>query len=696
MTNLLVELQTEELPPKALEKLSEAFAAGVEQHLKNRGFLAEGSVTTAYGSPRRLAVHLTNVLAKSPDEAFTQKLVPKRVGIAADGSATPALVKKMNALGITCDVSELKLVNDGKNEQLVFEGVRPGIMLAEGLQGALDAAVKNLPIPKVMTYQLADGETTVAFVRPVKHLTALYGVDVVPVKLFGLEAGRITRGHRFHTTEPVTLSCADAYDAELKAAKVMPCYAERRELLRKLLADRAAEIGGTVIMPEDLLNEVTALTEWPIIYESSFEEEFLAVPEECLILTMQLNQKYFALRDGEGRLMNRFLLVSQLEAKDGGAAIAAGNARVVRARLADAKFFYDQDRQEKLESRVDGLKHVVYHNKLGSQAERMIRVKTMAGLFADLIGADRAKAERAAMLAKADLRTLMVGEFPELQGIMGEYYAKYDGEAEDVALAIREHYQPRYAGDELPSTAVSLATALADKMETLIGLFGIGQMPTGEKDPFALRRHALGVLRMLIEKALPVSLNTLIDAAWEAEKNVAGVTDHREELRQFFQDRLRVMLRDAGYTTLEVDAVLALNPEKLDELPKRLAAVRAFMALPEAEALTAANKRIGNILKKIEGEVPTLVNEALFAEDAEKQLFTAINNIEPKAMECFAAGEYEQMLATLAVLRGPVDNFFDNVMVNAEDPALRATRQALLKRLYDVMNKVAEIARLAK
>ena len=696
MTNLLVELQTEELPPKALEKLSEAFAAGVEQHLKNRGFLAEGSVTTAYGSPRRLAVHITNVLEKSPDEAFTQKLVPVRVGIAADGSATPALVKKMNALGIACDLADLKRVNDGKNEQLVFEGVRQGIALAEGLQTALDAAVKNLPIPKVMTYQLADGETTVSFVRPVKHLTALYGDTVVPVKLFGLDADRITRGHRFHTTEPVKLSCADAYDAELKAAKVMPCFAERRELLRKLLTERAAQIGGTVIMPEDLLNEVTALTEWPVIYESEFEEEFLAVPEECLILTMQLNQKYFALRDAEGRLMNRFLLVSQLEAKDGGAAISAGNARVVRARLADAKFFYDQDRQEKLETRVDGLKHVVYHNKLGSQAERMLRVKTMAGFFADLIGADRAKAERAAMLAKADLRTLMVGEFPELQGIMGEYYAKYDGEAEEVALAIREHYQPRYAGDALPSTPVSLACALADKMETLVGLFGIGQMPTGEKDPFALRRHALGVLRMLIEKALPVSLNTLIDAAWEAEKTVPGVSDHREELRQFFQDRLRVMLRDAGYTTLEVDAVRALNPEKLDELPKRLAAVRAFMALPEAEALTAANKRIGNILKKIEGEVPTVVNEALFVEDAEKQLFAAINDVEPKAMKCFAAGEYEQMLATLAVLRGPVDNFFDNVMVNAEDPALRVTRQALLKRLYDVMNKVAEVARLAK
>lgn len=696
MTNLLVELQTEELPPKALEKLSQAFAQGVAQHLNQRGFLAEGSVTTAYGAPRRLAVHITNVLAKSPDEAFTQKLVPVRVGLAADGSATPALTKKMAALGITCDVADLKRVNDGKNEQLVFEGVRPGIELAEGLQQALDASIKSLPIPKVMTYQLADGETTVAFVRPVKHLTALFGDAVVPVKLFGLDADRETRGHRFHVSTPVLLTNADSYVEELKAAKVMPCYAERREMIRQLLTERAEKIGGTVIMPEDLLNEVTALTEWPVIYESEFEEEFLAVPEECLILTMQLNQKYFALRDANGRLMNRFLLVSQLEAKDGGVAISSGNARVVRARLADAKFFYDQDRLEKLESRVDGLKYVVYHNKLGTQAERMLRVKTMAGQIATLIGADQAKAERAATLAKADLRTLMVGEFPELQGIMGEYYAIYDKEDRDVALAIREHYQPRYAGDALPSTPVSLATALADKLETLIGLFGIGQMPTGEKDPFALRRHALGVLRMLIEKALPVSLNTLIDTAWNAEKDVPCVVDHREELRQFFQDRLRVMLRDAGYTTLEVEAVLALNPEKLDELPKRLAAVRSFMAMPEADALTAANKRIGNILKKVEGEVSTDVNEALLAEDAEKALFAALVTVEPKAMAEFERGEYETMLATLAALRGPVDSFFDNVMVNAEDLALRANRQALLKRLYVVMNKVAEIARLAK
>lgn len=696
MTNLLVELQTEELPPKALEKLSVAFAEGVESYLRTHGFLTADSVKTVFGAPRRLAVHLTDVLAKSPDEAFTQKLVPVRVGIAADGTATPALEKKMKNLGIACAVEELKRVNDGKNEQLVFEGVRPGVALAEGLQQALNAAVKGLPIPKVMSYQLADGVTTVEFVRPVKHVTALYGEDVVPVKLLGLDADRITMGHRFHTTEPVSIPCADCYERVLKENRVMPCYDERRELIRKLLNDRATEIGGTVIMPEDLLDEVTALTEWPVIYDSQFEEEFLAVPEECLILTMQLNQRYFALRDAQGKLMNRFLLVSQLEAKDGGAAISAGNARVVRARLADAKFFYDQDRHETLESRVDGLKHVVYHNKLGSQAERMLRVKGMAAHFAGLIGADAAKAERAAMLSKADLRTLMVGEFPELQGIMGEYYANYDKEDGDVALAIREHYQPRYAGDELPSTPVSLAVALADKMETLSGLFGIGQMPTGEKDPFALRRHALGVLRMLIEKDLPVSIDTLIDAAWDIEKAVPGVQDHRVELRNFFMDRLRVMLRDSGYTTLEVDAVLALNPSQLSELTKRLAAVRSFMALPEAEALTAANKRIGNILKKVEGEVPTEVKADLLVEDAEKALYEALNAIEAKANAHFEAGEYTEMLGLVATLRTPVDNFFDGVMVNAEDSELRTNRQALLKSLYTVMNRVAEIARLAK
>ena len=696
MTNLLVELQTEELPPKALEKLSKAFADGVAKSLAAQHFTTAESRVTAFGAPRRLAVHVTDVLAESPEEPFTQKLVPERVGIDAEGRATPALTKKMASLGIACDVADLKRVDDGKNVQLVFEGVRPGVALAAGLQTALDDAVRALPIPKVMTYQLADGVTTVAFVRPVKHLTALFGADVVPVKLFGLDAGRVTMGHRFLSQGEVSIADADAYAETMRAAHVIPAFDERRELIRELLTNRAREAGAEVILPEDLRAEVTALTEWPVVYESCFEEEFLSVPEECLILTMQLNQKYFPMRDASGRLMNRFLLVSQLEAKDGGEAIRTGNARVVRARLADAKFFYDQDRQQTLESRVEGLCHVVYHNKLGTQAERMGRVRQMAGLFADLIGADRAHAERAAMLAKADLRTLMVGEFPELQGIMGEYYAKNDGEPADVSLAIREHYQPRYAGDALPSTPVSLAVALADKMETLTGLFGIGQMPTGEKDPFALRRHALGVLRMLMEKGLKVSLRALVDAAWEAEKGVAGVADRREELLGFFGDRLRVMLRDAGYSAQEVDAVLAVPVETLDELPRRLAAVRAFMALPEAQALSAANKRIGNILKKIEGDRPTKVDEALLAEAAEKALFAELAALEPKVQALFAEGRYEEMLVSLAALRAPVDAFFEAVMVNAEDAALRANRQALLGRLYDVMNRVADIARLAQ
>lgn len=696
MTNLLVELQTEELPPKALRKLSEAFAEGVRKSLADAHFLEDGSQTVAYGAPRRLAVHITNVRAKSPDETFRQKLVPVKVGIGADGKATPALLKKMAALGIECDVERLERVNDGKNEQLVYEGVRPGVELAPALQKALDYATKHLPIPKVMTYQLADGETTVSFVRPVRHLTALFGADVVPVELFGLKAGHVTRGHRFHAPDPVEIPDADSYCETLRSVRVEPCYDARRARIEEELRSRAAALEATPIMPEDLLEEVSALTEWPVIYESRFEEEFLRVPEECLILTMQLNQKYFALRDKAGKLMNRFLLISQLEARDGGKAISEGNARVVRARLADAKFFYDQDQMHSLESRVDGLRHVVYHNKLGSQYERMLRVRAIAGVVASLIGADRAEAERAATLAKADLRTLMVGEFPELQGIMGEYYARHDNEPADVALAIREHYQPRYAGDALPSTPVSLAVALADKLETLVGLFGIGQLPTGEKDPFALRRHALGVLRMLIEKELRVSLPEMIDAAWAAEAEVPGVTDNRAALLEFFADRLRVMLRDRGATAQEADAILALHPAKLADIPQRLAAVQAFMALPESESLTAANKRIGNILRKVEGEVSDVVDPAALVEDAEKRLHEELLAVEPRAEELYEAGRFEEMLVAIAALRAPVDAFFEGVMVNAEDPKLRANRLALLKRLYGVMNRVAEIARLAK
>ena len=695
MTSLLIELQTEELPPKALKKLSEAFAGGVEKSLAAQKFLSETTKVTAYGAPRRLAVLLTDVLAKSPDQAFKQKLVPVRVGLTADGEATPALVKKMAALGITADVSELKRENDGKNEQLVYEGVRAGVELAQGVQVALEASVAALPIPKVMHYQLADGETTVEFVRPVKHLTVLHGAEVVPVKLLGLDAGRETSGHRFHTTELISIADADGYEAQMRTeGKVVASFAERHAMIEKTVKEMARAMGGEAIVPASLLDEVTALTEWPVIYESSFEEEFLEVPQECLILTMQENQKYFAVTDKNGRLMNRFLLVSHLEAKDGGKAISSGNARVVRARLADAKFFYDQDRLTTLESRVEGLKNVVYHNKLGTQAERVERVKAIAARVAERLGADVEKATRAAQLAKVDLLTLMVGEFPELQGIMGEYYAKHDGEADEVALAIREHYQPRFAGDELPSTTVSLAVALADKLETLSGLFGIGQMPTGDKDPFALRRHALGVLRMLLERKLDVALTELVDIGYEAMKGIEGVKDARAELLNFFADRVRVMFKDQGYSAQEIDAVLAVNPATVLEVPARLQAVRAFAAMAEAETLAAANKRIGNILKKSDLVLGD-VEEARLVEDAEKALFAALVEVEPKVADAYAQGAYTDVLTMLAPMKAPVDQFFEDVMVNAEDIDLRKNRLALLARLHATMNQVAELSRLA-
>ena len=695
MTNLLVELQTEELPPKALDTLSKAFGNEIAKSLAAQHLTEAGSVATRYGTPRRLAVHITNVLDHSADEPFSKKLMPKAIGLDAEGKPAAPLLKKLQALGLGAD-AKLVTKTEGGKDFLYVEDTKPGIPLAEGLQAAIEDSAKKLPIPRVMSYQLPDGETTVEFVRPVRYLTALYGEDVVPVTFLGLKAGRVTRGHRFMSAGEMTIDSADSYAEQLKNACVMVSYADRRALICKLLNDKAAELGGTAIMPEALLDEVTALTEWPVVYASKFEKEYLSVPEECLILTMQLNQKYFPLRDASGRLMNKFLLVSQLVAADGGKEISAGNARVVRARLADAKFFYETDQKETLESRVPGLKNVVYHAKLGSQFERTDRVRAMAGLIAIGLHASPEDAARAAYLAKADLRTLMVGEFPELQGIMGQYYAQHDGEKADVALAIREHYQPRFAGDALPSTPVSLSLAIADKLETLTGLFGIGQMPTGEKDPYALRRHAISILRMVIEKNLPLKLSDLLELGFEIERHVEGVKDARKELRDFFFDRLRVMFKDQGYTAQEIDAVLSLNPDQLNEIPARLAAVRSFEKLPESEALAAANKRISNILKKIEGEVPTKIDPSLFESDAEKALSSAIDQVEPAALADFEAGHYEEMLSRLSTLKTPVDEFFDKVMVNADDPALRANRQALLARLHHLMNQVAELAKIAQ
>lgn len=695
--NLLVELFVEELPPKALKKLGDAFAGVLFDQLKAQGLLASSeSRVTAYASPRRLAAHITEVLPQAEDKAVSQKLMPVSVGLDAEGEPTPALLKKLGALGADeSAVAGLKRQGEGKAEALYYASTVKGVVLADGVQKALDEAIAKLPIPKVMRYQLQDGWTSVHFVRPAHGLVVMHGTQVlIGVKALGLTAGNTTHGHRFEAkAEPVVIQSADSYAEQLREeGAVIASFAERRADIARQLQAAAERIGGGVrpIEDEALLDEVTALVERPNVLVCEFEKEFLAVPQECLILTMKANQKYFPLLDANGKLTHQFLIVSNISPADASAVIG-GNERVVRPRLADAKFFFDQDRKKTLESRVEGLGKVVYHNKLGTQGERVERVRAIAKAIAQQLGDAQlvAQADLAAKLAKTDLVTDMVGEFPELQGIMGRYYALNDGLDVAVADAIEDHYKPRFAGDELPRGDAGVVVALADKLETLVGMFGIGNLPTGDRDPFALRRHALGVIRMLVEKNLPLELHTLLQSAVPAFGD--KITDATAQLEDFFFDRLSVSLREQGYTAQEVEAVLALRPQRLSDVQKRLEAVRAFAALPEAQALAAANKRVSNILKKAEGDIQAQVNEALLVEQAEKDLYAALQSVAPKAQQQFESGDYKASLQTLAALRAPVDAFFEHVMVNAEDVALKANRLNLLQSLSVAMNKVANI-----
>ena len=703
--NLLVELFVEELPPKALKKLGDAFATVLADQLKAQGLASAEAVVTAFASPRRLAAHVTGVLARADDKAVSQKLMPVSVGLDANGQPTPALIKRLAALGADASaVAGLKRAPDGKAEALFYESVAPGAALAAGLQKALDEALAKLPIPKVMSYQLETdcelpGWTSVNFVRPAHGLVALHGSTVVPVKALGLKAGNSTHGHRFEAAvSPVVLKDADSYAVTLRGdGAVIASFGERKAEIARQLAAAAAKVGGGCQPIEDdaLLDEVTALVERPNVLICEFEQQFLGVPQECLILTMKANQKYFPLLDAQGKLTNKFLVVSNISPTDASAVIG-GNERVVRPRLADAKFFYDQDRKKTLASRVEGLGKVVYHNKLGTQGERTERVRAIARAIGQQLGGDvlAKSADTAAQLAKTDLLTDMVGEFPELQGIMGGYYARHDGLTEDIAFAIEDHYKPRFAGDELPRNLAGVVVALADKLETLAGMFGIGNLPTGDKDPFALRRHALGVIRLLIERDLPLRLDALVNEAFAAFPR-AMLGDAHTDLLSFFFDRLSGQLREQGYTSNEVEAVVSMRPVVLNAVPRQLQAVRTFAALPEAPALAAANKRIGNILKKSEGEVASSVNETLLVEPAEQALFAAMQTTVPTSNAKFDAGDYTASLQSLAALREPVDAFFDGVMVNADDPALKANRLGLLKQLHDAMNRVADLSRLA-
>jgi glycyl-tRNA synthetase beta chain len=691
--SLVVELFTEELPPKALKRLESAFSGDLVAALVKGGFAAEGASYDAYSTPRRLAVSIPGVASRSADQPFKQKLLPVSVAYDAAGKPTQALQKKLAALGLD-EHAPLVREPDGKAESLFHQGTKPGVALAEGLQAALAAAIASLPIPTVMSYA-APGEyyNTEKFVRPAHRLLAVHGADVVPVAALGLKAGRTTQGHRFLSRGAIDIATAESYAPTLEAeGKVLPSFAARRANIVVALESAAGD--ATPVMPDALLDEVTALVEWPVVYAGTFDPAFLAVPQECLVLTMQLNQRYFALQDS-GKLVNRFLLVSNLQTRDP-AAIIAGNERVLRARLADAKFFFDQDRKQRLEARLPKLESVVFHNKLGSQADRVARLRILAKRIAPMIGADAAQADRAAQLAKADLVTDMVGEFPELQGLMGRYYATHDREAPAVADAIEQHYWPKVAGGALPEGEVAQAVALADKLEAMAGLFGIGQVPTGDKDPFGLRRAALGIVRILVEQKHAASLSALAAFAFGAFEKVPAVASQSGALLDFIYERLRGYLRDQGYSANQVAAVLDARPDTIADLPSRLAAVQAFAALPEAAALSAANKRIVNILRKSGSEAAPAVDRSRLADGAEHDLYLMFQRLSPQVESDFGNGDFTGALRALATAKPVVDRYFDDVMVMADDPAIRANRLALLRGVADTMNRVADISKLAQ
>ena len=702
---LLIELLTEELPPKALQRLGIAFATVLRDELAASGLLEADCAMDVFATPRRLATRLSNVRTKAPDRQIEERLLPEKVGLDAAGKPTAALLKKLAALGRDeSAVASIKKASDGKLVMLFLPQLAAGQTLQAGLASALEKTIAQLPIPKVMSYQLPNSTETVKFVRPAHGLVALHGSEVVTVTALGLTAGRITHGHRFLGARDIELKTAGDYESRLKDdGKVVASFDARRADIDAQLKAKAAELSSTLGEYETLLDEVTALVEWPVVYVAGFEKEFLSVPQECLILTMRTNQKYFPLFDKSGKLTEKFLVVSNMAVADP-VNIIEGNKRVVRPRLADARFFYEQDRKARLETRVPGLGKVVYHNKLGTQLERVQRMQLLAGKIARSIGADPLLAERAAWLAKADLLTGMVGEFPELQGIMGRYYALHDNEPPQVADAIAEHYLPRFAGDRLPESPVACCVALADKLDTLIGIFGVGMIPTGDKDPFALRRHALGVIRILAERKLPLDFAHLLTLAHETFAKGVLIENHDRkgvavanalEAGGFVAERAKSYLRELGYGVLEIESVLDLSPKPL-EYVNRLEAARQFLALPEAAGLAEADKRIRNIVSKSGvGATAVKADAARLVENEEKQLLSLTRTLRTQVDTLVAQAKFSEALLLTAQLHQPVTQFFDKVMVNVEDPALRNNRFALLHEVGNLTNQVVNISKLA-
>jgi glycyl-tRNA synthetase beta chain len=700
--NLLVELFTEELPPKALRRLGDTFAEEIAAGLAARGLAEKSAQRIVYATPRRLAVKIANVLDRAADRAESKKLMPAKVAFDAQGKPSAALVKRLEKEGASAQQLERK--TEGNAEFVFLNQAIAGDTLAAGLQAALHDAIAKLPIPKLMSYQLADGATTVQFVRPAHGLIALHGAAIVPVTALGLTAGRITHGHRFQGVKDIPIALADAYEEALAAhGNVIASFDERHADIARQLGEQAAALDASLGAQADyapLLEEVTALVEYPTVYVGEFESEFLAVPSECLVLTMRQNQKYFPLFDAAGKLINKFLIVSNMRLADP-KNIVEGNQRVVRPRLADARFFFETDKKTRLADRVPQLAKVVYHNKLGSQFDRVGRVRKLAAAIAAKIGADAALADRAALLAKSDLATNMVGEFPELQGIMGRYYALADGEHASVAEAIGDQYRIRYDDAARLDNLVSVSLFVADRIETLVGIWGIGLQPTGEKDPFGLRRAALGLISAferlgatlrVMKQPFNLQLDELLQQAATLFAPGTLGENTTPAIVEFVYERYRNQMLPL-YDRNAVDAVIALMPP-MNEVVARVQAVVEFGKLPEAGPLAAANKRIGNILKKAAAGA-TSVDSSLLAEEAEKTLAKAVSAMRPDVQARFAAGDYAGTLQVLAQSKDAVDSFFNEVMVMADDAKLRDNRIALLRDLHGLMNQVADISRLA-
>lgn len=685
MDALLIELLTEELPPKALKNLSQHFAATISQGLFDARLIDNAENHTAFATPRRLAVLVPNVKGVQPDIQVIKK-GPSVANALQNGEPTKALQGFMRSCG--AELSALKVVNDGKQDVYAFEYTQHGKSLAELLGEILQTAVKKLPIPKVMRW----GSSTHTFVRPVHKLLVLHGNQTLPVSVLGLDSGNTTLGHRFLSSGEIIINHADEYEKTLlEQGSVIASFNQRKQNIQAALNQLASQNQATVAADDSLLEEVTALVEYPIVLQGEFEQHFLGVPQECLILTMQQNQKYFPLLDANGKLTHRFLMVSNMKAANP-EHIIKGNERVLRARLSDAQFFFEQDKKRTLESRLPKLTHVVYHNQLGSQAERIVRLIDISVYVAGQIGADVAQTLRATELCKADLVSEMVGEFPELQGIMGHYYALNDGLDNTVALAIEEHYLPRFAGDRLPESLVGTAVALSDKLETLVGIWGIGLKPTGDKDPYGLRRNALGVLRMAMKHNLTVS--DLVQIAFDTFEKGKLADTTVAEILEFMDARLSIMLQN-DYAHDEVAAVLAVKTGNLGDIPARLSAVSHFKKLPEAQALSAANKRVSNILKKNAVSLNEIqIEDALLVEQAEKDLYAAISSIAEKVRPSLDNKDFQAALTHLSELKTPIDAFFDSVMVMADDPLIRHNRLNLLAFIQQQTNAVADIGLL--